>query len=104
MRVNTEISLTKGYENGEVKDGVRCELEELHTIYKEKPTEKLVGWQRKTPKEERKKDYPPSIWGIWDFLVAGDLVLHPSKKALRGELVGVRLIKRGPPPVPGPLR
>ena len=72
MRVNTEVSLTKGYENGEVKDGVGCELEELHTIYKEKPTEKLVGWQRKTSKEERKKDYPPSAWGIRDFLVAGD--------------------------------
>ena len=34
VRMNTEVSLTKGYENGKVKDGVGCELEELHTIYK----------------------------------------------------------------------
>ena len=104
MRVNTEVPLTEGYENGELKNGVGCELEELHTVHKEKPTKKLVGWQRKTSKKKGEEDYPPSIWGIRDLLVAGDPVLHPGEEPLRGELVGVRLAEGGPPPVPGPLR
>ena len=64
MRVNTEVPLKEGYENGKLKDGVGCELEELHTVHKEKPTKKFVGWQRETSKKKGEENYPPSIWGI----------------------------------------
>jgi hypothetical protein len=37
-----------------MKKGVRCELVELHTVNKEKPTEKLVGRKRKAAEEEGK--------------------------------------------------
>jgi hypothetical protein len=37
-----------------MKKGVRCELVELHTVNKEKPTEKLVGRKSKAAEEEGK--------------------------------------------------
>ena len=104
MRVDTEVPLTEGDENGELEDGVRCELEELHTVHEEKPTKKLVGWKGKTTKEKGEKNYPPSIWGIRDLFVAGDPILHPGEEPLRSELVGVHLAEGGLPLITGLLR
>jgi hypothetical protein len=38
-----------------VENGVWCELVKLHTVNKEKPTEKLVGRKRKAAEEEAKE-------------------------------------------------
>jgi hypothetical protein len=54
-----------------VQKGVRCELVELHTVDKEKPTEKLVGKKRKTAEEESKEHYPITARGLRDPLSAG---------------------------------
>jgi hypothetical protein len=54
-----------------VQKGVWCELVELHTIDKEKPTEKLEGRKRKTAEEESKEHYPITAWGLRDPLSAG---------------------------------
>jgi hypothetical protein len=69
-----------------VKKGVRCELVELHTINKEKPTEKLMGRKRKAAKEEGKEYYPITARGLRDPLSAwklygilgGDEAVHPG--------------------------
>jgi hypothetical protein len=56
-----------------MKKGVWCELVELHTVNKEKPTEKLVGRKRKAAEEEGKEHYPITAWGLRDLLSAGKL-------------------------------
>jgi hypothetical protein len=56
-----------------VQKGVWCELVELHTIDKEKPTEKLVGRKRKAAEEEGKKHYPITARGLRDPLSAWKL-------------------------------
>jgi hypothetical protein len=53
-----------------VQKGVRCELVELHTVDKEKPTEKLVGRKRKAAEEEGKEHYPITAQGLRDPLSA----------------------------------
>jgi hypothetical protein len=57
-----------------VKKGVQCELVELHTINKEKPTEKLVGRKRKAVEEEGKEHYPITAGGLRDPLSVGNLI------------------------------
>jgi hypothetical protein len=69
-----------------VKKGVQCELVELHTVNKEKPTKKLVGRKRKAVEEEGKEHYPITARGLRDPLSAwkldrtlgGDEAVHPS--------------------------
>jgi hypothetical protein len=56
-----------------VQKGVWCELVELHTVDKEKPTEKLVGRKRKAAEEEGKEHYPITARGLWDPLSAWKL-------------------------------
>jgi hypothetical protein len=56
-----------------VQKGVRCELVELHTIDKEKPTEKLVGRKRKAAEEEGKEHYSITARGLRDLLSAWKL-------------------------------
>jgi hypothetical protein len=46
----------------------------LHTIDKEKPTEKLVGRKRKTVEEENKKHYPITARGFGIRSVLGNLM------------------------------
>jgi hypothetical protein len=54
-----------------VQKGIRCELVELHTVDKEKPTEKLVGRKGKTAEEESKEHYLITARGLRDPLSAG---------------------------------
>jgi hypothetical protein len=69
-----------------MKKGVRCELVELHTVNKEKPTEKLVGRKRKAVEEEGKEHYPITARGLrdplsaWelDGILGGDEAVHPG--------------------------
>jgi hypothetical protein len=56
-----------------MQKGVRCELVELHTVDKEKPTEKLVGRKRKAAEEEGKEHYPITARGLQDPLSAWKL-------------------------------
>jgi hypothetical protein len=57
-----------------VQKGVWCELVELHTVDKEKPTEKLVGRKRKTTEEESKEHYPITVGGFGIRSVLGNLM------------------------------
>jgi hypothetical protein len=67
-----------------VQKGVWCELVELHTVDKEKPTEKLVGRKRKTAEEESKEHYPITARGLqdpfsarkFDGILGGDEAVH----------------------------
>jgi hypothetical protein len=56
-----------------VKDRVRCELVELHTVNKEKPMKKLMGRKRKSTEEEGKEYYPITARGLRDPLSAWKL-------------------------------
>jgi hypothetical protein len=56
-----------------MEDGVRCELVQLHTINKEKPTKKLMGRKRKAAEEEGKEHYPITARGLRDPLGTGEL-------------------------------
>jgi hypothetical protein len=56
-----------------VQKGIRCELVELHTVDKEKPTKKLVGRKRKAMEEEGKEHYPITARGLRDPLSAWKL-------------------------------
>jgi hypothetical protein len=55
-----------------MKKGIWCELMELHTINKEKPTEKFMGRERETAKEESEEYYPITARGLWDPLSTGE--------------------------------
>jgi hypothetical protein len=46
-----------------VQKRVRCELVELHTVDKEKPTKKLVGRKRETAEEEKQGTLPDNRSG-----------------------------------------
>jgi hypothetical protein len=69
-----------------VQKGVRCKLVELHTVDKEKPTEKLVGRKRMAAEEEGKKHYPITARGLqdplsaWKFdgILGGDEAVRPG--------------------------
>jgi hypothetical protein len=69
-----------------VQKGVWCELVELHTVDKEKPTEKLVGRKRKATEEEGKEHYPITARGLrdpfsaWklDGILGGDEAVRPG--------------------------
>jgi hypothetical protein len=60
---------------------------ELHTVDKEKPTEKLVGMKGKTAKAESKEHYPITARGLRDSfsarkfdgrILGGDEVVRPG--------------------------
>jgi hypothetical protein len=63
---------------------------ELHTIDKEKPTEKLVGRKGKTAEKERKEYYPitarglrdPFSAGKFDGVLGGDEAVRPGLRHL----------------------
>jgi hypothetical protein len=55
-----------------VQKRIRCELVELHTINKQKPTEKLVGRKRETAEEESKEHYPVTARGLQDPFSTGE--------------------------------
>jgi hypothetical protein len=74
----------------------------LHTVDKEKPTEKLVGRKRKTAEEKRKKHYPITSWGLRDPLSTGkfDGILG-SDEAVRPGFLHLLLCDGGVHPVGG---
>jgi hypothetical protein len=45
----------------------------LHTVHKEKPTEKLVGRKRETMEEVSEEHYPITAWGLRDPFSTGEL-------------------------------
>jgi hypothetical protein len=85
-----------------VKKGVRCELVKLHTINKEKPTEKLVGRKGKAVEEEGKEHYPITAWGFWDPFSAWKLDrILGGDKAVRPGLLHLLLRDGGAHPAGG---
>jgi hypothetical protein len=85
-----------------MQKGVWCELVELHTVDKEKPTEKLVGRKRKTAEEESKEHYPITAQGLRDPLSAGkfDRILG-GDEAVRPGFLHLLLRNGGAHPVGG---
>jgi hypothetical protein len=82
--LNAQKGLAKSHETGDVQKRIRCELVELHTVNKQKPTEKLVGRKRETAEEESKEHYPitarglrdPFSTGEFDGIFGGDEAVH----------------------------
>jgi hypothetical protein len=75
---------------------------ELHTIDKEKPTEKLVGRKGETTEEESKEHYPITARGLRDSFSAGkfDGVLG-GDETVRSGLLHLLLRDGGAHPVGG---
>jgi hypothetical protein len=75
---------------------------ELHTVDKEKPTEKLVGRKGKTAEEESKEHYPITARGLRDSFIAGkfDGILG-GNEAIRPSLLHLLLRDGGAHPIGG---
>jgi hypothetical protein len=75
---------------------------ELHTVDKEKPTEKPVGRKRKTAEEESKEHYPITARRLWDPFSAGkfDGILG-GDEAIRPGFLHLLLRDGGAHPVGG---
>jgi hypothetical protein len=46
---------------------------DLHTVNKEKPTEKFMGRERETAEKISKEHYPITAWGLRDPFSTGEL-------------------------------
>jgi hypothetical protein len=85
-----------------MKKGVRCELVELHTVNKKKPTEKLVGRKGKAAEEEGKEHYPITARGLRDSFSAWKLDgILGGDKAVRLGLLHLLLRDGGAHPAGG---
>jgi hypothetical protein len=86
--------LTKGNKTSNVENQVWCELVKLHTIHEKKPTEELVGRERKTAQEKSKKHHPEAARGLGDALGAreGDLIII-GDEAISSGLVQILLLE-----------
>jgi hypothetical protein len=85
-----------------VQKGIWCELVELHTVDKKKPTEKLAGRKRETAEEESKEHYPITAWGLRDSLSTGKFNrILGSDEAVRPGLLHLLLCDGGAHPVGG---
>lgn len=73
MGVDPKKTLTERGEDSNMKDGIRCELVELHAVHKEKPTKEFVSRERKTMIKKGDEHYQPSLLEHWRSLVAGKL-------------------------------
>jgi hypothetical protein len=69
--LNAQEGLAESHKTGNVQKRIRCELVKLHTINKQKPTEKLVGRKRETMEEESKEHYPITARGLRDPFSTG---------------------------------
>jgi hypothetical protein len=102
VRLNAQEGLAESHETGNVQKRIWCELMELHTVNKEKPTEKLVGRKRETTEKECKEHYPVTARGLrdpfsarkFDGILGGDEAVHRS-------LLHVLLCDGGAHPVGG---
>jgi hypothetical protein len=75
---------------------------ELHTINKEKPTEKFMGRERETAEEIRKEHYPITARGLWNPFSTGEFdgVLG-GNEAVRRSLLHLFLGDGGADPAGG---
>jgi hypothetical protein len=83
--LNAQEGLAESHETGDVQKRIRCELVELHTVNKQKPTEKLVGRKREAAEEESKEHYPITARGLRDPFSTGNLM--ESSAAMRPSAV-----------------
>jgi hypothetical protein len=88
VRLNAQEGLAESHEIGNVQKRIWCELMELHTVNKEKPTEKLVGRKRETAEKERKEHYPVTARGLRDSFSAWEFdgILGGDEAVRRGLL------------------
>jgi hypothetical protein len=99
MGFDPQKRLAKGNKASNVKNRVRCDLVKLHIVHEKKPTKELVGRERKTAQEKRKKHHPEAARGLGDPLSAreGDLIIIGDEAISMG-LVQILLleIRRNP--------
>jgi hypothetical protein len=69
-------------------------LVKLHTVHEKKPTEELLGRERKTAQEKSKKHHPKAARGLGDPLGAreGDLIIVEDETICLG-LVQILLLE-----------
>jgi hypothetical protein len=90
--LDAQERLAKSHKASYVKDGIWCELMQLHTIEKQKPTEKFVGRKGEAAEEKGKEHYPITTWGIRDLLSTGELDgVFRSYEAVRRDLFHIPL-------------
>jgi hypothetical protein len=100
--LNAQEGLAKSHETGDVQKRIRCELVELHTVNKKKPTEKLVGRKRETAEEESKEHYPITARGLRDLFSTGEFDgIFGGDEAIRHGLLHLLLCDGGANPVGG---
>jgi hypothetical protein len=78
MGLDPQEGFAESDKTGDVQDRIWRELVKLHAINKEKPTEKLVGRERKAMQKESKKHHPITARGLGDAFGAGEDGLLPS--------------------------
>jgi hypothetical protein len=89
MGFDFQEGFAKSDETGDVKNQVWCELVKLHTVYKEKPTNELMGRERETTKEEGEEHYPVAALGLRDALGAGE----DNLVAIGDKTIGLSLVR-----------
>jgi hypothetical protein len=100
--LNAQEGLAESHETGNVQKRIWCELVELHTVNKQKPTEKLVGRKRETTEEESKKHYPITARGLRDPFSTGKFDgIFGGDEAVRHGLLHLLLCDGGANPAGG---
>jgi hypothetical protein len=93
--VKSKKRLIKGDKNKQCEESNRCELMNLHTIDKEKPTKKFVRRERKATEKKGKEHHPLSFWWFWHTHVTGeDDRRRLWEEPLLLALLQIRVIKR----------
>jgi hypothetical protein len=100
--LNAQEGLAKSHKTGDVQKRIRCELMELHTVNKQKLTEKLVGRKRETAEKESKEHYPITARGLRDPFGTGKFDgIFGGDEAVRRSLLHLLLCDGGANPVGG---
>jgi hypothetical protein len=102
MGLNAQEGLAESHKTSDVQKRIRCELVELHTVNKQKPTEKLMGRKRETVEEESKEHYPITARGLRDPLSTGKFDgIFGGDEAVHRVLLHLLLSDGGANPVGG---
>jgi undecaprenyl pyrophosphate synthase len=70
VRINAQKGLTQCDEASDMKNRIRCELVQLHTVNEKNLTKKFVGRERETTQEKGIEHHPVLCRGLRDDLGA----------------------------------
>jgi hypothetical protein len=83
VRLDSQKALTQCDEARNVQHHVGSQIVQLHSVYKQQPTKKFEGWNRKAVEEKGHENYPEShrwvrgVLSAWQAMILG-AALQPS--------------------------